>query len=56
MKESGLDAAGGEDALLRIVPLFESEESLEQAASTMRTLLELPVYRAALRAAATSRR
>ena len=50
MKESGLAAAGGEDALLRIVPLFEAEESLEQAATTMRSLLELPVYRAALRA------
>ena len=50
MKESGLATAGGEDARLRIVPLFEAEESLEQAAVTMRTLLELPVYRAALRA------
>ena len=50
MKESGLATAGGEGALLRIVPLFEAEESLEQAASTMRALLELPVYRAALRA------
>jgi phosphoenolpyruvate carboxylase len=51
MKESGLAAAGGEGALLRIVPLFEAEASLDQSASTMRTLLELPVYRAALRAA-----
>ena len=50
MKESGLAAAGGEDALLRIVPLFEAEESLAEAGTTMRTLLELPVYRAALRA------
>ena len=50
MKESGLASAGGEGALLRIVPLFESEESLEQSAATMRALLELPVYRAALRA------
>jgi phosphoenolpyruvate carboxylase len=50
MKESGLAAAGGEDALLRIVPLFEAEESLAEAVATMRTLLELPVYRAALRA------
>ena len=50
MKESGLATAGGEDALLRIVPLFEAEESLEQAAATMRALLELPVYRSALRA------
>ena len=50
MKESGLATAGGEGARLRIVPLFEAEESLEQAALTMRALLELPVYRAALRA------
>ena len=50
MKESGLASAGGEDALLRIVPLFEAEESLSEAVGTMRTLLELPVYRAALRA------
>jgi phosphoenolpyruvate carboxylase len=50
MKESGLASAGGEGALLRIVPLFESEESLEQSALTMRAVLELPVYRAALRA------
>jgi phosphoenolpyruvate carboxylase len=50
MKESGLAAAGGEDALLRIVPLFEAESSLEESAGTMRALLELPVYRAALRA------
>jgi phosphoenolpyruvate carboxylase len=50
MKGSGLASAGGEDALLRIVPLFEAEASLSEAAGTMRTLLELPVYRAALRA------
>ena len=51
MKESGLAEAGGEDALLRIVPLFEAEASLaRRAATTLRTLLELPVYRAALRA------
>ena len=50
MKESGLASAGGEGALLRIVPLFEAEESLSEADRTMRTLLELPVYRAALRA------
>ncbi len=36
--------------MLRIVPLFEAEESLSEAVATMRTLLELPVYRAALRA------
>ena len=50
MKESGLAEAGGERAQLRIVPLFESEESLEQSHETLRALLELPVYRTALRA------
>jgi len=50
MKESGLAEAGGEGAQLRIVPLFESEASLDQAADTMRALLALPVYRSALRA------
>ena len=51
MKESGLAEAGGEGALLRIVPLFESEESLDRSPVTLRALLELAVYRAALRAA-----
>ena len=50
MKESRLARAGGEDTMLRIVPLFESGESLDAAADTMRTLLDLPVYQAALRA------
>jgi phosphoenolpyruvate carboxylase len=50
MKESRLTRAGGKDAMLRIVPLFESRETLEGAAATMRTLLELPVYRTALEA------
>lgn len=40
MKECGV--------LLRVVPLFESGETLAAAAGTMRTLLELPCYRAAL--------
>lgn len=40
MKECGV--------LLRIVPLFESGETLAAAADTMRTLLELPCYRSAL--------
>ncbi len=51
MKEVGLARAGGQDAQLRIVPLFESGETLEHAAETMRTLLRTPVYRAALDAA-----
>ncbi len=50
MKESRLAQAGGEGALLRIVPLFEAGESLEAAAATMRTLAGLPCYRAALAA------
>lgn len=50
MKESGLARAGGEGALLRIVPLFEDEQTLEHAGETMAALLELPVYRAALQA------
>ena len=48
MKEVGLARAGGEGAQLRIVPLFESGDTLAAAADTMRTLLETPVYRAAL--------
>jgi len=50
MKESGLAEAGGRHALLRIVPLFESEDSLERSAETLRAVLEAPVYRSALRA------
>ncbi len=49
MKESGLSQAGGEDAMLRIVPLFEAGDTLAGAAETMRALLSEPVYRAALR-------
>jgi phosphoenolpyruvate carboxylase len=48
MKESGLARAGGEGTRLRIVPLFEAGETLHAAAATMRTLLDEPVYRAAL--------
>ncbi len=48
MKEVGLARAGGLDAELRIVPLFESGETLAHAGETIRTLLETPVYRAAL--------
>ncbi len=50
MKESRLARAGGEGAMLRIVPLFESGEALAQAAETVRGALAEPVYRAALRA------
>ena len=48
MKEVGLARAGGESAQLRIVPLFESGETLARSGETIRTLLETPVYRAAL--------
>jgi phosphoenolpyruvate carboxylase len=48
MKEVGLARAGGRDAQLRIVPLFESGESLAQSAQTIQALLDTPVYRAAL--------
>jgi phosphoenolpyruvate carboxylase len=50
MKEVGLARPGGGGAVLRIVPLFESGETLAGAADTMRTLLETPVYRAAVEA------
>jgi len=50
MKESCLAQAGGGGAMLRMVPLFETGETLANSAATMRTLLGLPVYRAALRA------
>jgi phosphoenolpyruvate carboxylase len=48
MKEVGLARPGGAGAQLRIVPLFESGETLATAAGTMRTLLRTPVYRAAV--------
>jgi phosphoenolpyruvate carboxylase len=48
MKEVGLARAGGRDAQLRIVPLFESGETLVNSAVTIRALLQTPVYRAAL--------
>ena len=49
MKESSLSRAEGEDAMLRIVPLFEAGATLESAPATMDVLLSQPVYRAALR-------
>ena len=49
MKECGLAGPGGEGARLRIVPLFESGETLGAAAETMRALLSHGVYREALR-------
>ncbi|HWF73897.1 MAG TPA: phosphoenolpyruvate carboxylase [Solirubrobacteraceae bacterium] len=49
MKETSLTNAGGEEAMLRIVPLFEAGATLEAAPATMDVLLSQPVYRAALR-------
>ncbi|HEX4109207.1 MAG TPA: phosphoenolpyruvate carboxylase [Solirubrobacteraceae bacterium] len=50
MKEAALSRAGGHDAMLRIVPLFESGRTLAGARESMRRCLERPEYRAALRA------
>jgi len=49
MKEASLTRAGGNDAQLRIVPLFEAGATLRAAPDTMQTLLTTPVYREALR-------
>lgn len=48
MKESGLCDVAGQDARLRIVPLFEDRQSLQESPAIMRTLLEMPEYRNAL--------
>lgn len=50
LKESRLSRAGGVDCALRIVPLFESGETLAEAARTMRVVLGHTCYRNALRA------
>jgi phosphoenolpyruvate carboxylase len=50
MKESGLAEPGGSNARLSIAPLFEQEQGLRDAPSTMATLLSLPAYRRALQA------
>lgn len=49
MKESQLAGVGGEDTVLQIAPLFEQGASLAAAEETMRTLLQLPIYRNAVR-------
>jgi phosphoenolpyruvate carboxylase len=49
-KECRLSRAGGAEQMLRIVPLFEAGETLAAAPQTMKTLLDTPVYRAALEA------
>jgi phosphoenolpyruvate carboxylase len=48
MKEASLTRAGGEDARLRVVPLFEAGATLRTAPATMDALLSMPVYREAL--------
>ncbi|MBJ7354406.1 MAG: phosphoenolpyruvate carboxylase [Thermoleophilaceae bacterium] len=50
MKESTMSRAGGDEAELRIAPLFESGAALEAAPKIIRTLLETPCYRRALAA------
>ncbi len=50
MKEARLSRAGGRDAMLRIVPLFEAGETLAAAPDTLDDLMQRPVYRAALAA------
>jgi len=49
MKETKLAGPGGEDARLRIAPLFEEGETLRQATRTMDTLLGYEPYATALR-------
>ncbi len=48
MKETRLAGDGGAGASLRIAPLFEEGETLAAATDTMRTMLAIPEYRAAL--------
>ena len=50
MKESSLARAGGAQTRLRIVPLFEAGATLAAAPETLQVLLDMPVYREALRA------
>jgi len=50
MKEASLARAGGDGAMLRIVPLFEARDTLHGAAAIMTRALAEPVYANALRA------
>ncbi|CAN5751232.1 phosphoenolpyruvate carboxylase [soil metagenome] len=50
MKETKLAGPGGDDARLRIAPLFEEGETLRHATDTMRTLLGWDAYANALEA------
>ena len=49
MKEAGLAEPGGAEARLAIAPLFEGEQGLRDARTTLATLLEIPSYWQALR-------
>jgi len=49
MKECSLCEAGGGQAQLRIVPLLEAGATLEAGPKTIAALLDMPVYREALR-------
>jgi phosphoenolpyruvate carboxylase len=49
MKECSLCEAGGGNAQLRIVPLLEAGATLEAGPETIAALLDMPVYRQALR-------
>ena len=51
MKETKLAGPGGEDARLRIAPLFEEGATLRDSSATMQALLDIPQYRTALDAA-----
>jgi phosphoenolpyruvate carboxylase len=48
MKETRLASPGGEDALLRIAPLFEEGATLRSSQATMTTMLDAPSYAQAL--------
>lgn len=48
MKETRLASPGGDEALLRIAPLFEEGATLRGAQETMTTLLDAPAYAKAL--------
>lgn len=48
MKESTMSRAGGDEAELRIAPLFESGAALAAAPQIMDTLLKIPCYRRAV--------
>ena len=48
MKESQLASTGGTETLLQIAPLFEQGDTLSNASSTMKDLLDRPVYRNAV--------